>query len=59
MVPVVIYPGDRDHRCDEQRQDDNAQLRDMAPSIKDGYLPGEVPRQEPQAGEGPCHGTTN
>lgn len=53
MVPVVIYPRDGDDGGEQERQDDDAQLGDVPSSVEDGDLPGEVPRQEPQAGKGP------
>ena len=54
MVPVVIYPRDGDDGGEQERQDDDAQLGDVPSSVEDGDLPGEVPRQEAQAGERPC-----
>ena len=51
VVPVVVHPRDGNHRRDEQREEDDAELGDVAPTVEHGDLPGEVPRQEPQAGK--------
>lgn len=43
VVPVVIHPRDGNHRRQDQRQEDNAELGNVPPTVEHGDLPGEVP----------------
>jgi hypothetical protein len=46
VVPVVVHPRHADHRRKEQRQDNDAQLGDVAAAVERSDLAGKVPRQE-------------
>lgn len=43
VVPVVVHPRDGNHYRQEQRQEDDAELGNVPPSVEHGDLPGEVP----------------
>ena len=57
MVPVVVDPGHGDHRGEQQRQGDDAELGDVPSPVERPDLAGQVPGQESQPGERPCGST--
>lgn len=54
VVPVVVDPRHGDHRGEQQRQGDDAELGDVPSPVERPDLAGQVPGQEAQPGERPC-----